>query len=330
MLRFKVGIAAAALGIFLTAGTAAASADQTNRLSIAGSVTELEQALEIVDGWTYAPVRELSDRMGWELAYDPESRQITVSDAIGDSIGFRVGSAAVTFNGKPYVLPGAVREKDGNAYFPLRILAEAMHAKVGWRADERLADIEPVPEHVVAGGDSLWSLAQTYGTTAEALQALNGLTGDELQIGQRLKVVVPEFKAAGEIQEAAAPKAEPEVSVDPAELALLAKLVEAEAGDEPYEGKLAVASVVLNRVHSDDYPDTVKGVIYAPSQFSPAGNGQLDKTTPSKESLQAAKAALSGENNVPGAVYFFNPKREPGKLKKVTVVKEIGHHVFAK
>jgi spore germination cell wall hydrolase CwlJ-like protein len=56
----------------------------------------------------------------------------------------------------------------------------------------------------------------------------------------------------------------------------------------------------------------------------------LDKTTPSKDSLKAARAALSGENNVPGAVYFFNPKREPGKLKKVTVVKEFGHHVFAK
>jgi spore germination cell wall hydrolase CwlJ-like protein len=329
MLRLRTGIAAAALGVMLTAGTAAAAADDARRLSISGETAELVQPLEIVDGWTYAPVRELSDRMGWTLEYDKETGRITVADSIGDAIGFRIGSANVTFNGKPYVLPGQVRENDGAAYFPLRILAEAMHARVEWREDERIADIEPVPEHIAAEGDTLESVAQTYGTTAEALRNLNGLHSDELQIGQRLKVVVPEFKAEGEVQETAGPEAEP-TEVDPAELSLLARLVQAEAGYEPYEGKLAVASVVMNRVHSAGYPNTVKGVIYAPGQFSPAGSGQLDKTTPSKDSLKAARAALSGENNVPGAVYFFNPKREPGKLKKVTVVKEFGHHVFAK
>lgn len=319
-------IAATTLGIFLMAGTGAALASVDHELYIEDAKVELSQSLKLVDGWTYAPVRELAEKMGWELGFEEESGRITVKNEAGDILSFRTGQTKIGYNGIAYELEDAVLSEDGNAYFPLRALAEAMHAQVGWRDDEDAPELSAVEEHVVAAGDTLWSIAQEYGTSVQALQIRNGITDDSLAVGLSLKVVVPEFMLP---KPAAVPK-EAEAEIDQAELTLLAKLVQVEAGYEPYEGKLAVASVVMNRVKNPNYPNTLKGVIYAPGQFSPARNGKLDKATPSKESIKAAKAALSGENNVPGAVYFFNPKLEPAKLKKVKVVAKIGNHVFAK
>jgi len=285
-----------------------------------------------VDGWTYVPVREFSERMGWVLVYDKETSQTAVENAIGDRLVFQGGSNQISYNGTEYELPHAVVIDHGNAYFSLRSLAEAMHANVGWRTDEKMAEVKAVQTYKVAAGDTLWGIAEQHQTTVEALLLRNRMKEDQLQIGQLLKVVVPDFMlapkpAAGKKTES---KLEAAISIDPDELALLAKLVQVEAGNESYEGKLAVASVVMNRVSSDNFPDTVKDVIYAPHQFPPATNGLLDKAKASEDCIKAAKAALSGENNVPGAVYFFNARLEPKKLKLVDVVKVIGSHTFAK
>ncbi len=88
---------------------------------------------------------------------------------------------------------------------------------------------------------------------------------------------------------------------------LLACLVEAEAGCEPYEGKLAVANVVLNRVNSSSFGNSIESVIYANGQFSVVNNGSLSRALangPSSECVRAANEALSGVNNVPNYLYF--------------------------
>lgn len=106
---------------------------------------------------------------------------------------------------------------------------------------------------------------------------------------------------------------------------LLANLIYCEAGAEPYEGKLAVGSVVINRVLSSKYPNTVVGVIYAPKQFSPAASGRLalalDKNKATQQCYQAADEAMSGVTNVGNCVYFRTPI--PG-LNGI----RIGGHVF--
>lgn len=97
------------------------------------------------------------------------------------------------------------------------------------------------------------------------------------------------------------------------ELKLLACLVHAEAGNQSYEGKLAVANVVLNRVKSSKYPDSIYKVIYQSGQFSVASSGSLTKqldqysnynSSSQKLSIQAAKDALAGVNNVGSRLYF--------------------------
>lgn len=106
---------------------------------------------------------------------------------------------------------------------------------------------------------------------------------------------------------------------------LLANLIYCEAGGEPYEGQLAVGAVVINRVLSSVYPNTVSGVIYQRRQFSPVASGRLalalsqNKATPS--CYQAADAAMSGQTNVGGCVYFRTPI--PGLTGM-----QIGGHIF--
>lgn len=86
---------------------------------------------------------------------------------------------------------------------------------------------------------------------------------------------------------------------------ILERIVEAEAGGEDYKGKLLVANVVLNRVLSSRFPDTVKDVVFAHNQFSPVSDGRYYSVKVSSGTRKAVKAALQGEDPSQGAVYFM-------------------------
>lgn len=115
----------------------------------------------------------------------------------------------------------------------------------------------------------------------------------------------------------------------------LSRLIHAEAEAEPYKGKVAVGNVVLNRVKSNQFSNTVKGVIFeyykGIPQFSPVAEGTI-YNTPSQESIQAAKDALNGVRPVGSATYFFNPDKAKAKwiVENKTYVMRIGNHVFYK
>ncbi len=88
---------------------------------------------------------------------------------------------------------------------------------------------------------------------------------------------------------------------------LLGALIQCEAGNQPYEAQVAVGAVVMNRVRSSAYPSTIYDVIYASGQFTPAGNGKVDRVIANGVMpicLQAAQQALSGYSNVGGATHF--------------------------
>ncbi|WP_053957088.1 stalk domain-containing protein [Inediibacterium massiliense] len=90
----------------------------------------------------------------------------------------------------------------------------------------------------------------------------------------------------------------------------LSRIVEAEASDEPFDGKLAVANVIINRKNSADFPNTIKEVVFDKEygfQFTPVMNNTI-YNTPSQESIIAAKEALLGNNNIGNALYFLNPR----------------------
>lgn len=113
------------------------------------------------------------------------------------------------------------------------------------------------------------------------------------------------------------------------ELSLLARLVSGEARGEPYIGQVAVAAVVLNRVRSDAFPDTIAGVIFQPGAFDAVWDGQFDMT-PTSSALRAARDALNGWDPTGGCTYYYNPATATSEwIWSRPVQLTIGQHAFA-
>ena len=143
-----------------------------------------------------------------------------------------------------------------------------------------------------------------------------------------------EAKTIAEIEaEEAARKAEEEkakrtknlgaVAASGDEVTLLAALIQAESGNQPYEGQLAVGAVVMNRVRSGGYPNSIQGVISQPGQFGPAATGQVASIMangPKASCMQAAQAAINGETVIGSLTHF----RRAGSTEGIV----IGAHVF--
>lgn len=109
---------------------------------------------------------------------------------------------------------------------------------------------------------------------------------------------------------------------------MLARLVHAEARAEPYEGQVAVAAVVLNRVKSPSFPNSISGVIYQPQAFESVANGQFN-LPPTEENYRAARSALNGWDPTHGALYFWNPSKPVSRwIWSRRIVRRIGNHVF--
>lgn len=111
---------------------------------------------------------------------------------------------------------------------------------------------------------------------------------------------------------------------------LLAKLVYAEARGESYKGQVAVAAVVLNRVSSASFPNTISGVVYQKGAFSCVSNGSINNT-PDNEAIRAALDAMNGWDPTNGCLYYYNPRLTDDQwIRTRTVVTVIGNHSFAK
>ena len=113
------------------------------------------------------------------------------------------------------------------------------------------------------------------------------------------------------------------------DLNLLARCVYAEARGEPYTGQVAIAAVVLNRVKSSSFPNTIAGVIYQPYAFTAVDDGQIN-LTPNSTAYKAAQDALNGWDPTYGCLYYYNPATATSSWiwSRKTVV-TIGRHVFA-
>ena len=110
---------------------------------------------------------------------------------------------------------------------------------------------------------------------------------------------------------------------------LLARLIYGEARGESYTGQVAVGAVVLNRVKSASFPNTVSGVIYQKGAFTAVSDGQIN-LTPNDTAVKAAKDALNGWDPSYGSLYYYNPATSTSKwILNRKVVVTIGSHVFA-
>ena len=112
------------------------------------------------------------------------------------------------------------------------------------------------------------------------------------------------------------------------DLKLMANAVYGEARGEPYEGQVAVAAVILNRVEHADFPDTIGGVIFQPGAFTAVADGQI-WLTPNERAKEAVLDALNGWDPSENSIYYFNPITATSKwIWSRPQVKKIGLHVF--
>ncbi|WML43474.1 cell wall hydrolase [Neobacillus sp. PS3-40] len=157
-------------------------------------------------------------------------------------------------------------------------------------------------------GDTFYQIAVKFGVSKIELKKWN--EGQDYVLTPGKKIIIPKQ----------VPKQDKE---------LLARLVTAEAKGEPFAGKVAVATVVLNRVDSNEFPDTIHDVIYEKQQFEPVQNGMINKPA-GDEAKKAVNEAIAKKGNITDALYFYNPDLTDNKwLKAKKTTEVIGNHRFA-
>lgn len=323
----RLGVLALLVLTLLTAVPLAASASShdsrelsNSQLILDGRSITLHSSLHMVNGRLYLPVALVASDLSASLNWDSSAMEATLISKSNDEIILGDGVPTVYFNGQRYVMEAAPYLYEGRLFVPIRYIAEFLHAKITWDADSKTVTLESVPLEVVSEDNTLAEISARHSLSQAQVVKRNGFSSkDSIKNGMKLAVMIPSVLDQ---------KAE---LYTEAEYNLLAKLVQVESGYEGYEGQLAVANVILNRVKSSKFPDSIKEVIYSGKQFPPAHNGLLDRSKPNASVLKATKDALNGKNNVEDAVYFFNPKYSKGSYwSSLTVVTTIGNHRFAK
>jgi LysM repeat protein len=175
--------------------------------------------------------------------------------------------------------------------------------------------------YVVRSGDSLFKIAARHGVSYRDLMRANGLNSFRIYPGQVLTIP------------AGVPSALPSRwSVSARDLDFLARIITAEADCQSFPVKVAVGAVVLNRVESSLFPNTIPGVIYDRSygryQFEPVMNGWINRPA-SAESVRAARTALSGQDPSWGALFFFEPWVTNRFLHGLPIARDLGAFRFA-
>lgn len=113
---------------------------------------------------------------------------------------------------------------------------------------------------------------------------------------------------------------------------LIARAVNGEARGEPYEGQVAVAAVILNRVKHSSFPNSISGVIYQPGAFTAVSDGQINVPIAEGSTVyKACQDAMNGWDPTGGAIYYFNPDTATSSwIWSRTFIKQIGKHRFCK
>lgn len=200
---------------------------------------------------------------------------------------------------------------------------EAAVLKEGSRGN----DVKTVQDKLRRWGYYSGSVDGIYGPkTKEAVkyfQRKNGLTADGI-VGKKT------FEALGMMEQANGSGSQSSNNgYTNSDTYLLARCIYGEARGESYTGQVAVGAVVLNRVKSPDFPNTISGVIYQKHAFTAVSDGQIN-LTPDQTAINAAKDALNGWDPTGGCLYYYNPVTATSEwiFSRETVI-TIGKHVFA-
>ncbi len=198
----------------------------------------------------------------------------------------------------------------------------------GLRSDEiypgQVLDVR-ASTYTVKDGDSLYLIAKNYGVSLGSLRKANNKWDNALYAGQKLLLPGTAASTASKTASNAA------ISYSQSDVDLLARLITAEAEGEPYNAKVGVGAVVVNRVQSGEFPNSISSVIYQVIdgyyQFTPVENGYINKPA-SADAKKAAYAALYGSDPSNGALFYFDDSATNKWLWSKPLMARIGHMVF--
>jgi spore germination cell wall hydrolase CwlJ-like protein len=186
----------------------------------------------------------------------------------------------------------------------------------------------PAEVYTVKSGDTLYLISQRYGIPFISLRKANNEWDNLIYPGQQL--ILPGIIPSGETTSASAKTVIPYTTN---EVDLLARLITAEAKGESYDAMVGVGAVVVNRVQSTDWPNTIYDVIYHVTggyqQFTPVKNGQINNPATS-DAIRAAWASLYGKDPSNDAMFYFDDSSTNQWLWSKTVTARIDHMVFVK
>lgn len=305
---------------------------------VSEKLEELEEKIALKEEEIDRTMAELEDAKAteqWQYQCMVERIQYVYEQGEMDYLEllFSIGSFSDFLNYSEYV--SAIAEYDRNMleeYEATRIMIEE-------KEEQLRAEKAELNEYVIAAEAEKSKIAGLISQTAsrvsenseflaraeadaEALEAEMKKTEANIEA---LKRQIEEEKRLSEAAANAAWRDISEVTFADGDLALLAAIIYCEAGGEPYAGKLAVGAVVINRLLSSKYPDTVLGVITQKKQFSPVGSGRFEVVLAAgranEDCYKAAREAMSGVTNVGNCLYFRTP------IEGLTGI-SIGGHIF--
>lgn len=203
----------------------------------------------------------------------------------------------------------------GNTIYPNQLLYIPTNEELGWTSPAGGGTYR------VQKGDTLYLIAKKYGISVVGLQRENNIWNNLIYPGQTLRIPMANTVSRSSYDRPA---------YSNKDLDLLARAVYSEGRGEPFEGQVAIAAVVLNRVRSPLFPNSVAGVVYQPGAFTAVTDGQF-YLTPNATAYRAAEAALKGWDPSGGALYYYNPAKTTNKwIWSRPVIKRIGQHVFTR
>ena len=209
----------------------------------------------------------------------------------------------------------------------LMLIAPVARAAVVLEVGSSGSDVRKVQQKLIDWGYLNGTADGKYGektrAAVAAFQRKNGLSPDG-RVGAKTAAAMGVTLSGGSTGSTAV-----SASIISADHRLLSRLVYAEARGESYKGQVAVAAVVLNRVASASFPNTISGVIYQSGAFTCVSNGSINQT-PDATAIRAARDALNGWDPTGGCLYYYNPKKTSDKWIRTRTVKTvIGNHRFA-
>lgn len=279
----------------------------TLKIRVNNEYIKTDVAPFITNGTTYVPIRFISEGLNVEnISWNNDSKSVTLKKD-SDTLRILINKNYAYKNGTLISIPSPALITNGRTFVPLRFVSENLNANVEWQ--------ESTNTVLIATKD------QTSNGSQNNPNSSNGAASS----GSTASTSKPNSSNSS------TSNSNLYTNYDEA-IYWLSRIIEAEASGEPLKGKIAVGEVILNRVRSDEFPNTIWSVIFDTKfgiQFEPVANGSI-YNTPSADSIKAAKTALEGSNYVGKCLYFMNPTiAQSNWISKNRVhYSTIGNHEF--